>query len=96
MTEKSSVNTLVSDNLAYIHQEMVNACNKAGRSIDEVRLLAVTKTVDAERINAAIAAGVKQIGENRVQEFLQKKAFQIFPVFLFRLMFQHKRFLLYP
>ena len=73
MTEKSSVNTLVSDNLAYIHQEMVNACNRAGRSIDEVRLLAVTKTVDAERINAAIAAGVKQIGENRVQEFLKKK-----------------------
>lgn len=73
MTEKSSVNTLVSDNLAYIHQEMANACNRAGRSIDEVRLLAVTKTVDAERINAAIAAGVKQIGENRVQEFLKKK-----------------------
>lgn len=73
MTEKSSVNTLISDNLAYIHQEMTNACNRAGRSIDEVRLLAVTKTVDAERINAAIAAGVKQIGENRVQEFLKKK-----------------------
>ncbi len=73
MTERSSVNALVADNLAYIHQEMANACEKAGRSLQDVRLLAVTKTVDAERINAAIAAGVKQIGENRVQEFLKKK-----------------------
>ena len=36
-------------------------------------MLAVTKTVPAERINAAIRLGVTQIGENRVQEFLQKK-----------------------
>lgn len=71
--ERSSVNTQVMDNLAYIHQEMADACAKVGRSPQDVRLLAVTKTVDVDRINAAIAAGVKQIGENRVQEFLKKK-----------------------
>lgn len=73
MTEKSSINTLVADNLAYIRQEMESACQKVGRSPTDVRLLAVTKTVEPERINAAILAGVRQIGENRVQEFLKKK-----------------------
>lgn len=37
-----------------------------------VTLLAATKTVDAERINRAIDLGIKDIGENRVQELLEK------------------------
>jgi uncharacterized pyridoxal phosphate-containing UPF0001 family protein len=38
----------------------------------EVRLLAVTKTVEAEKINFAISKGVSLIGENRVNELLEK------------------------
>lgn len=49
------------------------ACVKSGRRPDEVTLMAVTKTVDAARINAAIRAGITHIGENRVQEFLSKR-----------------------
>ena len=52
---------------------MHSACIQAGRADSSVRLLAVTKTVDAERINSVIRQGVGQIGENRVQEFLRKR-----------------------
>lgn len=73
MTEKLSVDTILADNLHRIQESMHKACIDAGRNPDEVRLLAVTKTVDAQRINAAIRLGVRQIGENRVQEFLGKR-----------------------
>lgn len=49
------------------------ACLEAGKSSDEVIMLAATKTVSAAVINHAISSGVKYIGENRVQEFLSKK-----------------------
>lgn len=71
--ERSSIECVLSDNLLRIREQMANACAAAGRSPDEVSLLAVTKTVDAERINAALRLGVSRIGENRVQEFLGKR-----------------------
>ena len=73
MTEKSSIDPVISDNVQRVREQIENACIAAGRSPDDVTLLAVTKTVDAERINAAIRCGVQQIGENRVQEFLGKQ-----------------------
>ena len=73
MTEKSSIDPAISDNVQRVREQIENACIAAGRSPDDVTLLAVTKTVDAERINAAIRCGVQQIGENRVQEFLGKR-----------------------
>lgn len=45
---------------------------KAGRT-DSVRLMAVTKTVAVEKINYAVGLGVDLLGENRVQEFLDKR-----------------------
>ena len=73
MTERSSVELVVADNLSRVQESIHNAIIAAGRNPEEVRLLAVTKTVDAARINAAIRLGVRQIGENRVQEFLGKR-----------------------
>ena len=73
MTERSYAERVVYDNLSRIREQITKACCDAGRSEDEVKLLAVTKTVDAQRINAAIHYGVQQIGENRVQEYLKKK-----------------------
>lgn len=52
---------------------MARAALKSGRSEKDVNLVAVTKTVDVERINHALSCGVKYIGENKVQEFLQKR-----------------------
>ena len=71
--EKLSNNQFVVDNLSRIREDMQKACIDAGRAEDAVTLLAVTKTVDADRINTAIRHGVSQIGENRVQEYLKKK-----------------------
>lgn len=73
MMEKSFIKQTLSDNLNLIFDNMHRACAMSGRSADDVRLLAVTKTVDADRINAAIDLGIRQIGENRVQEFLGKR-----------------------
>ncbi len=48
------------------------AMAESGRT-DEVRLMAVTKTVSPERVNYAVELGVELLGENRVQEFLDKR-----------------------
>lgn len=63
----------VRDNVRRIREQMAAACREAGRPEDAVRLMAVTKTVDAERINTALGEGIDLIGENRVQEFLGKR-----------------------
>jgi len=49
-------------------ETMAAACRRAGRDPTTVRLVAVTKTVPADRIRAAVAAGLTVLGENRVQE----------------------------
>jgi pyridoxal phosphate enzyme (YggS family) len=48
------------------------ACERSGRDPATVRLVAVSKTVPAERVRAAIAAGQLLFGENRVQEVVAK------------------------
>ncbi|NPU83131.1 MAG: YggS family pyridoxal phosphate-dependent enzyme [Syntrophaceae bacterium] len=62
----------VSENIALVREEIARAARKAGRSPEDIRLLAVTKTVDDNRIREAIAAGVDLIGENYVQEARRK------------------------
>ena len=44
------------------------ACARAGRRPQDVTLVAVSKTVDAERLGTAVEAGITTFGENRVQE----------------------------
>lgn len=73
MANWSADEQLVRDNLKRIEERLSEACLKAGRKREEVTLMAVTKTVSPERINAALSAGITCIGENRVQEFLAKK-----------------------
>ncbi len=48
------------------------ACARVGRDPAEVTLLAVSKTVNASRLRAAVAAGLSDLGENRVQEGVAK------------------------
>ena len=80
MTERSSVDPALRDQLRRVEDEIATACLRAGRPQEDVRLLAVTKTVDVERINQAISLGVRQIGENRVQEYNSKKDALLRPV----------------
>ena len=62
----------IRENLERVKERIVAACNKVGRSPDEVKIVAATKTVPSERIREAIKAGIKIIGENRVQEAERK------------------------
>jgi len=62
----------IAENVASVRARMEAASLRAGRDPGKVRLVAVSKTVDLERIRQAIAAGVDSLGENYVQE-AQKK-----------------------
>lgn len=53
---------------------MAQAALEAGRSPDRAQLVAVTKTITAPRIREAFGHGIRKVGENRVQEALEKQA----------------------
>ncbi|WP_027381717.1 YggS family pyridoxal phosphate-dependent enzyme [Chryseobacterium daeguense] len=59
-------------NLEIISQRIKNACEKAGRNANEVKLLLATKTVSPERIKIALENGYTLIAENKVQELKEK------------------------
>jgi pyridoxal phosphate enzyme (YggS family) len=62
----------IADNLAAIEARIRVACLRVGRDPAEVRLVAVSKTVPAERMREAVAAGISILGENYVQEACRK------------------------
>ena len=59
---------------AAVLARIVSACARAGRAPGSVTLVAVSKTVPADRLRAAVAAGYDVLGENRVQEAAAKVA----------------------
>jgi pyridoxal phosphate enzyme (YggS family) len=59
-------------NLAVVLGRIAEACGRAGRSPGEVTLVVVTKTADAEVIEALAALGVRDVGENRVQALVER------------------------
>src|SRR5713101_6612779 len=61
-------------NLERVRERIARAAERAGRRAGDVLLIAVSKTVEAERIRQAVAAGVAALGENRVQEARAKIA----------------------
>ncbi|MHC9086768.1 YggS family pyridoxal phosphate-dependent enzyme [Luteimonas sp. RIT-PG2_3] len=63
---------LLRHNLAQIEARIAQACARAERDPATVRLLPVSKTVDAERLRLAHAIGMRELGENKVQEALGK------------------------
>ncbi|WP_100330837.1 YggS family pyridoxal phosphate-dependent enzyme [Bacillus xiapuensis] len=63
----------VSDRLQEIQQNIEQACLKAGRKPEEVKLIAVTKYVSAERAQEALDAGIHHLGENRDEGLLEKR-----------------------
>lgn len=71
MAEKYS-HEIIAQNLQTIRHNIERAAREAGRDPQSVKLLAATKTVDVDTINFAISKGVRYIGENRVQELLEK------------------------
>ncbi|HKS24801.1 MAG TPA: YggS family pyridoxal phosphate-dependent enzyme [Thermoanaerobaculia bacterium] len=63
----------IRDNVAEVRKRVADACARAGRDASEVTLIAVTKVFPAEYVDEAIAAGITDVGENRVQEARDKK-----------------------
>ena len=62
----------IADRLARVHERIDAACRRAGRSPDEVTLVGVSKGFPAEAVAEACAAGLRDSGENRVQEAAPK------------------------
>jgi pyridoxal phosphate enzyme (YggS family) len=60
--------TSIADSINIVREKIEKACDRAGRDPGEVTLVAVTKTIEAEKIETAIRYGLKHFGENYVQE----------------------------
>lgn len=63
----------IEENLKIINDDIAETALKSGRKVDDISLMAVTKTVESKFINHAIDCGIDLIGENKVQEFLLKE-----------------------
>lgn len=59
-------------NITEIREEIKQICQNCGRNPEEITLIAVTKTVNPERINFAIDCKISDLGENKVQEIMDK------------------------
>jgi len=60
------------NNLQSIQENIAKAAQKSGRSAEDITLIAVTKTIEVEYIKQAYDLGLRNFGENRVQELLTK------------------------
>ncbi|MCP8970232.1 YggS family pyridoxal phosphate-dependent enzyme [Ectobacillus ponti] len=58
--------------LQQVQQQIAEACRRAGRSPEEITIVAVTKTVGMDKTKEVLAAGVKHLGENRSEGLLPK------------------------
>ncbi|MCR4638691.1 YggS family pyridoxal phosphate-dependent enzyme [Ruminococcus sp.] len=65
----------IDENLRIIRERCAEAKDKYRSSDDDVRIMAVTKTVAPEAVNHAVELGIGLLGENRVQEYLSKADF---------------------
>jgi len=64
--------TDIAANLAKVREQITASAARAGRDPASIRLIAVTKTFPADTICAAYECGLREFGENRVQEFSEK------------------------
>jgi PLP dependent protein len=69
---RAEVSNIIKQNLMDLQARISRSCSKVGRSAEEIVLVAVTKTIPIERIEVAIDVGITVIGENRVQEAIEK------------------------
>ncbi|HLF17431.1 MAG TPA: YggS family pyridoxal phosphate-dependent enzyme [Candidatus Omnitrophota bacterium] len=59
---------MIRNNLAQIREQICDICQRVGRNPDEVTLVGVTKYADSALVQQAVEAGLKHIGENKVQD----------------------------
>jgi hypothetical protein len=63
----------IRENVAQVRERIAAACRRGGRRADDVKLVAISKTFPPESIRAAYEAGLRDFGENRVQEAAAKR-----------------------
>ena len=66
---------MIREQIGEIKARMEEACKRAGRNPEDVRLIAVSKTKPAQMVLEAYEAGMRDFGENKVQEILEKSRF---------------------
>jgi pyridoxal phosphate enzyme (YggS family) len=66
--------TTISDNLQSVHERVARACAQAGRHVEDVTLLAVSKTFGPQAVRDAFEGGQRAFGENYIQEAVEKAA----------------------
>lgn len=64
--------TPIAANIAMIRERMARAAVRSGRDPESIRLMAVSKTIEPDRIRMALQAGITLLGENYVQEAREK------------------------
>lgn len=62
----------LTENLQSVRDKIAKAAEGAGRDPSEVKIVAITKTHPPEVVEEAVSAGLEDVGENKVQEFLDK------------------------
>ena len=63
---------MVKENLQEVEKKIEEACRRAGRNRSEVTLIAVSKTKPVSMLQEAYSAGIREFGENKVQEMMDK------------------------
>ncbi len=64
----------IKNNIQIVREKLAHAAKVSGRSPEDIQLIAVSKTVDVDRMKIAVESGVHAFGENYVQEFIEKYA----------------------
>ena len=63
---------MISENLNRIIERIAHAARRAGRNPEDVLLIAASKGVEVERLNEGLSAGIRMLGESKVQEAMPK------------------------
>ena len=63
---------MITENLNTVRERMAQAARRAGRNPEDVVLIAASKGVDVERLNEGLSAGIRMLGESKVQEAMPK------------------------
>lgn len=71
--DKEGVSHMVQEQLEEVRQNIRNACERSGRKVEDVTLIAVSKTKPVPMLQEAYDAGARDFGENKVQEILEKE-----------------------
>lgn len=66
--------SMIGDNIKQIRDRITRRCQSSGRDPSDITLLAVSKTFPAQKVAEAVHQGVRDIGENYVQELLHKRS----------------------